>query len=104
MKMIFSSLLLLTLGACAGRQSVAPTPIVVPQPVAVAVDSPCVPDTLGGQPIYVDTDDALKKADDAAERYQLLWAGRGQRISRLNEIEPIIAACPRGTVAKSKKK
>lgn len=76
--------------------SASAEPIVVQVPVAVAVDAPCVPDTLKEAPTYVDSDKALTGAADAAERYQLLWAGRGQKNSRLNELEPIVAGCPRG--------
>ena len=92
---------LVALTACGTtREQVRPEPIVVSQPVAVAVDAPCVPDTLGPRPTYVDTKDKLKAAADAAERLQLLYAGRAQRESRLNEIEPIIDGCPRGSVKK----
>ena len=39
-------LAMLTLAACAGKPEARPEPVVVPQPVAVAVTQPCVPDTL----------------------------------------------------------
>lgn len=96
----FIILIGLAAAACGGEVQSTPEPIVVPQQVAVAVDSPCVPDSLGPKPTYSDTTPALRAAADAAERLQLLYAGRAQRQSRLNEIEPIIAACPRGTAAK----
>lgn len=67
----------------------------VPVEVAVPTSSPCVPDTLGPQPEYPDTDGALKGVDPAV-RYQLIATGRLLRIARLAEIEPIVAACPRG--------
>jgi len=65
--------------------------VVVPGPPV-----PCVPKELGPAPSYVDSDEALKAARDAAERYQLVYAGRLQRQARLGEIEPVVAACPRG--------
>jgi hypothetical protein len=55
-----------------------------------------VPKELGPPPVYVDSDSVLKKAKDAAERFQLLFAGRMQREARLNEIEPVISSCPKG--------
>ena len=88
------------LTACGGKVRSTPEPVVVIQKEAVAVDAPCVPDSLGKPPQYVDTSRALRSAADAAERYQLLAAGRAQRIARLNEIEPIIEGCPRGSVKK----
>lgn len=90
----------IALAGCGGKVKSAPEPVIVTQPVAVAVDAPCVPDTLGPRPTYVDTSPALRAAPDAAERLQLLYAGRAQREARLNEIEPIIDACPRGSAAK----
>lgn len=91
---------LIALTACGTTAQVRPEPIVVPQPIAVAVDAPCVPDTLGKPPVYVDSKAKLVAAADAAERMQLLYAGRAQRDARLNEIEPIIDGCPRGSVKK----
>lgn len=76
--------------------SASAEPVVVQQPVAVAVDAPCVPETLSEAPTYVDTREALVGASDAAERYQLVLGGRSQRIARLNELEPVVAGCPRG--------
>lgn len=62
---------------------------------AIPVGSPCVPSNLGTEPTYPDTDEALRVAADAAERYQLTAAGRKLRIARLNELEPVVAGCPR---------
>lgn len=90
----------LLLAACASKPQARPEPIIITQPVPVATPAPCVPDTLGAPPDYVDSDKALKGASGPAERYQLLWAGRAQRKARLNEIEPIVAACPRGSTKK----
>lgn len=82
--------------ACAGRApdpepSIKTVEVVVPGPPV-----PCVPKELGAPPTYVDSDEALLAAPDAAARYQLIYAGRMQRQARLNEVEPVVAACPRG--------
>lgn len=87
----------LALSACASKPAPRPEPIVVPVEVAVAVAQPCVPDTLGPKPAYVDTKSALVALGDAIdERLQLLYAGRAQREARLNELEPVVEGCPRG--------
>lgn len=83
------------LAACATTK--VPEPII--QIVEVKVPGPalpCVPKELGAPPVYVDSDSILQKAADAAERFQLLFAGRMQREARLNEIEPVILSCPKG--------
>ena len=82
------------LSACGGVKS-TPEPIIVPQEVVVPVAIGCVPANMSAPPVYPDTDDALKAAIDAAERYQLLYAGRKVRVARLSEIEPVIATCPK---------
>jgi len=98
--------LMFPLAACASTPRPQPEPQVVIQKEAVAVDAPCVPDDLAPAPDYVDTDQALKAAGPAGDpaaietRYKLLWAGRSQRIGRLNSLEPIVAACPKGHVTK----
>lgn len=97
MKSLFALLFLAPLAACASRPEVRPEPIVAPIEVAIPVAAPCVPNDLKPKPIYPDEDAALRAAADAAERYQLVLAGREKRRARLNEIEPIIEACPRGT-------
>ncbi len=94
MKFLFLSLLI-PLAAC-GADQARPEPLVAPLEVMIPVPAPCVPVGLAPPPVYVDTTPDLLKAADAAERYQLVLAGREQRIARLNEVEPIIAACPHG--------
>lgn len=94
MKKVLIIPLLIGLSACTMAR--VPEPIVVPQIVKVPIAAPCVPNSLGGPPEYVDTKEKLKAAQDAAERMQLLYGGRAQREARLNEIEPVIAGCPRG--------
>lgn len=86
----------LPLAACATAPIERPQPIVVTKEVVVpGPPTPCVPKEVGEAPVYPDTDDALKSARDAAERYQLLAAGRPLREARLRELEPVIALCPR---------
>ncbi len=87
----------LGLSGCASRPEARPEPIVITKEVVVpGPQSPCVPANLSSlPPAYPDTDAALRAAEDAAERYQLMAAGRKDRIARLNELEPIIASCPK---------
>lgn len=100
MKTLFLIPVLSILAACGGAGKERPEPIIITQKVAVAVDAPCVPDTLGKAPEYVDTKDKLVAAVDAAVRLQLLYAGRAQREARLGELEPVVEGCPRGSVPK----
>lgn len=87
----------LCLAGCSGRPQERPQPIVTTVEVAVPVAQPCVPATLGPAPDYPDTDEALKQAADAAQRYLLLVAGRILRAARLKELEIVAAGCPRAT-------
>lgn len=64
-----------------------------PQPVALPVASSCVPANLGTEPAYIDTDEALRAAAAPEDRYQMVVAGRVQRIARLREVEPVVTAC-----------
>lgn len=88
---------LILLAGCATRPTAAPEPIVTTIRVNVPVTAPCVPASLQPANEYPDTDSALRRASDAAERYLLLVAGRALRVARLNELEPIVAGCPKGT-------
>lgn len=93
--MIRASLpLLLFLAGCSNTVE-RERPIVTTVQVPVAVAAPCVPATLGAAPAYPDTDEALVAAPDAAVRYQLMGAGRKVRIGRLNELETVVAGCPK---------
>jgi hypothetical protein len=74
-----------------------PEPIVRTITVDVPVAAACVPATLAPRPSYPDTDASLRAADDAAERYLLMGAGRKLRDARLNELEPIVAGCQKGS-------
>lgn len=83
------------LAGCATK----PEPIVRVVTVIKPVSVSCTPATLSPAPSYPDTDEALRSAVDAAERYRLLFVGRLLRDSRLGELEPIIQTC-REEVAK----
>jgi hypothetical protein len=61
-----------------------------PPPV---VQKSCVPKGLEPPPRYPDTDAALRAAAGAADRYQLMAAGRILRQKRLEALERVIAGC-----------
>lgn len=68
-----------------------PRVLFLPRPAAPPRS--CVPRSLGAPPRYPDTDAALRAAPGAADRYQLLAAGRILRQQRLDELERAIAGC-----------
>lgn len=53
----------------------------------------CVPDDLGPPPAYPDSDSALLQAGGAADRYQLMAAGRILRQQRLQRLEDAVRRC-----------
>jgi hypothetical protein len=72
-----------------------PPPILVmpkPPPPPPAPKS-CVPKTLPPPPRYPDTDAALRASPGAADRYQLMAAGRILRQQRLEDLERVVAGC-----------
>lgn len=72
----------------------APAPIARPAPPPPpAAARSCVPRTLGAPPRYPDSDAALRNAAGAADRYQLMAAGRILRAQRLEELERVVAGC-----------
>jgi len=73
----------------AAAKTPAPIIHIIPPPPKVS----CVPKTLPHAPKYPDTDGALKDAGGAADRYQLMAAGRLLRMRRLAELEKAIDAC-----------
>jgi hypothetical protein len=81
----------------APQLSVASPPVAVapvaPQVVEVPVKQACVPKTFPKAPKYPDTDQALRDAGGAADRYQLMAAGRVLREHRLAELERALDAC-----------
>ena len=79
--------------APAPLRPLAPAQVIVrPTPPAPPQGS-CVPRTLPGAPRYPDTAAALRAAAGAADRYQLLAAGRILRERRLDELERAILGC-----------
>ena len=72
-------------------------PTAVPTPPMVKIPLPmkndCVPRGLARAPKYPDTDAALRDAGGAADRYQLMAAGRLLRQQRLAELEKVVDAC-----------
>jgi len=62
-------------------------------PVIVSKPVKCVPDDLGPPPAYPDTDTALRDAGGAADRYQLIAAGRLLRQQRLQKLEETVKRC-----------
>lgn len=76
----------------------APAPVPAPPRVVRVPAKPqppraCVPKSLPGPPGYPDTDAALRAAAGAADRYQLLAAGRILRKDRLEDLERAVAGC-----------
>jgi hypothetical protein len=75
----------------------AATPLVVTREVVVKVPvevkAACVPRSLPPAPRYPDTASALRTAGGAADRYQLLAAGRILRARRLAVLERVIDGC-----------
>jgi hypothetical protein len=57
------------------------------------VKAACVPRSLPPAPRYPDTASALRTAGGAADRYQLLAAGRILRARRLAVLERVIDGC-----------
>ena len=87
----------LGLAACGGAGKARPEPILMPVEVVLPTTNGCVPANMAPAPDYPDTDDALRQAPDAAARYKLVFAGRKLKNARLNEVEPVIASCPKAT-------
>jgi len=89
------------LAGCVTRGAPAPVPPAAaapapgPQVVRVYVPKPvkCVPDDLGPPPAYPDGDRALRDAGGAADRYQLMAAGRILREQRLAKLEEVVKRC-----------
>jgi hypothetical protein len=71
-----------------------PPPILMfPKPAPPPAPKACVPKTLPPPPRYPDTDAALRAGAGAADRYQLMAAGRILRQQRLDELEKVVAGC-----------
>jgi len=71
-----------------------PVPIrPAPPPPPAPVKRACVPKSFPRAPAYPDSDAALRDAGGAADRYQLMAAGRVLRALRLAELERIVEGC-----------
>lgn len=77
---------LLTAGMCASTPQIEVREVKVPVPVPCAADP-------GPDPVYADTDEALRQAPDLFARVQLLVAGRLQRMAREGELKAANAGC-----------
>jgi hypothetical protein len=67
--------------------------IIPPAPPPAPVKRACVPKAFPRAPKYPDTDAALRDAGGAADRYQLMAAGRVLKNMRLAELERIVEGC-----------
>ena len=75
-------------------QPAPPRLLVLPKPPPPApAPKACVPKNLAPPPRYPDTDATLRAAAGAADRYQLMAAGRILRAQRLEELERVVAGC-----------
>lgn len=81
----------LLLAGCA--TTAPPEPVIRTVEVRVPVAIQCVPKGMPEPPAYVDTDAALKSAAGPEDRFQLLAAGRIQRMQRQAVTEPILRTC-----------
>ena len=70
-----------------------PPPPAIEPPPPPPKPRACVPKTFPRAPKYPDTDAALLDAGGAADRYQLMAAGRVLRSLRLAELEKIVEGC-----------
>ncbi|WP_293365438.1 hypothetical protein [Phenylobacterium sp.] len=71
-----------------------PTILVMPsKPPPPPPPRSCVPRNLPPPPRYPDTDAALRSSPGAADRYQLMAAGRILRQQRLEDLERVVQNC-----------
>jgi hypothetical protein len=77
----------LALSACQSLRAPKPKPAEPPPKPPPVLILPKPP------PRYPDTDGALRAAPGAADRYQLMAAGRILRQQRLEELERVVAGC-----------
>jgi hypothetical protein len=70
-----------------------PPPRAAPTPPPQTILKSCIPKSLAAPPRYPDTDAALRNSAGAADRYQLMAAGRILREQRLEELERVISGC-----------
>lgn len=77
----------------AARPAAAAAPQTKIVRVIVTKPAKCVPEDLAPPPTYPDSDAALRDAGGAADRYQLLAAGRLLREQRLQKLEDVVRRC-----------
>jgi len=117
-RLTIAAALAASVGGCATFASrTPPRPVAAPTPPAASVAHPapppsatgvpgqktarlvapkvvkCVPDDIGPPPAYPDSDSALLQAGGAADRYQLMAAGRILRQQRLHKLEDAVKRC-----------
>jgi hypothetical protein len=85
--------LLFVLAGCHTTGAIPPEPRIVIQEKVTPVHAPCTPSNVAPAPSYPDTDEALRNAAGADERYKLVIAGRELRNARLGVVEPVIEGC-----------
>jgi hypothetical protein len=87
-------ILALLLAGCATTKAPPPEPVIVTKEVLVPVQVPCAAlKALGAEPVYPDSDAALKAASSLFERTKLLLQGRLLRTARLAEYAVAKASC-----------
>lgn len=80
--------------ACAGAPKPQPVPKV--ETVTVTVPGPlrsCVPTNVPPQPVTPDTDETLRGAPGAEDRYQMVIAGRALLRAWLAIVTPVLEGC-----------
>lgn len=82
-----------TRGPIATARPAPPVRVVRAPSTAESAQRGCIPKNLPPEPRYPDTDQVLLKAGGAADRYQLIAAGRLLRIDRLGLLERLVAGC-----------
>lgn len=88
--------LCLAVASCATAPATPPEPIIRTVEIKVPVPIPCPAlEKLGAEPVYPDTDAALKAAPNLYERVKLLMAGRVLRIARGAAVGAALASCGR---------
>ncbi len=80
--------LVVALGACASGRALSTPPRIVEVPIAVPCRS-----TLGVEPEWPDSDQALRAAPDLFSRVKLLAAGRLLRMARIRELSAALKGC-----------
>lgn len=91
---LFAAAVVMLLAGCTRTVLRDAEPRIITKEVATPIATGCVPLELGAPPEYPDSEAALAAATPD-RRYLLLWAGRALRVARLNDLEAVIAGCPK---------